>query len=409
MKETARRHKCDWWILGLTFALLIIGLILLYAIGSMYAKAQGPEENQYFVKQSLISLAAVVIFFIVYKLPYKISHRVAVIVALLALFCSILLLVAKWAGWGIASCGGGQQCRWLNLGFFSFQPSEVMKIALVIYLADFLEQKKQKKEVGTGKFWVQIVLISVVCLGLVVWAQGDLGTGIIIALIILGMLYMAGISRKSLLIVIGIAVVGVVIFAVLKPYRLERVTTWLEVWDGILNNTLTINDANRQAVNALIALGSGGMFGVGIGNSIQATGWLSESVNDSIFAIIGETFGFFGTMVVLIMFAILLWRILGVAKHTSDFRDCTTTIGIFIWLMAQIFLNIASMILLTPMTGITLPLISYGGTSVVVVMAGIALVLRFSCYTSKEGIKDENISSGRGVRGSRYTSSRRRA
>ena len=400
-----RKHKCDKWILLLTFALLISGLIILYVVGSMYIKAQDTSDNRYFLQQLIVSVVAMVCSVVFYKVPYSYLRKFVKLAFWIVIALSVLLWIAKVAGWNIANCGGGQ-CRWLQLGPLpAFQPSELMKLALILYLANYLGEQRNNKTVGTQKFWVHIGVVAIVCLGLVIVAQGDLGTGIVIFAIMMGLLYTTGIKKRWLMLICGLALLGMAVVTLIQPYRMERVDTWLKIRGG----DYSINDSSRQAVNALIALGSGGMFGTGIGNSIQAAGWLSESTNDSIFPIIGEMFGLVGLMVVLAMFMILLLRILKVANHTIDFENRTIVIGVFIWLATQTIFNITSMTAILPMTGITLPLISYGGTSVLVILAGIALVLQFSCYTSKEGIKDENISSGRGVRGSRYTGSRRRS
>ena len=159
----------------------------------------------------------------------------------------------------------------------------------------------------------------------------------------------------------------------------------------------------------MLAIGVGGFFGAGIGNSIQATGYLPESINDSVFAIMGETFGFAGLSVVILIFATLLLRILKVADGTQNNENRIFIVGVFSWTLAQVVVNIMAMTGLAPVTGITLPLLSYGGTSMIFIAFAIGLVLQLSCYTSREGIKeDENISSRRGI-GRTYHSSRRRS
>jgi cell division protein FtsW len=157
----------------------------------------------------------------------------------------------------------------------------------------------------------------------------------------------------------------------------------------------------------MLAIGAGGFAGVGIGNSVQATGYLPESINDSVFAIMGETFGFVGLFLVISVFCIMLLRILSVANHTPDDNNRFLIIGVFSWTLAQVVVNIMAMTALVPVTGITLPLLSYGGTSMLFIAFAIGLVLQLSCYTSREGIKHENISSGGRQRGA-YHSSRRR-
>ena len=157
----------------------------------------------------------------------------------------------------------------------------------------------------------------------------------------------------------------------------------------------------------MLAIGTGGLTGVGIGNSVQATGYLPESINDSVFAIMGETFGFIGLFLVLSVFGVLLLRILKVASHTVATDERLVTVGIFGWTLAQVVVNIMAMTGLVPVTGITLPLLSYGGTSMVFLAYALGLVLQFSCYTSREEVKNEDISSRGRIRGSHYSSRRR--
>jgi cell division protein FtsW len=156
----------------------------------------------------------------------------------------------------------------------------------------------------------------------------------------------------------------------------------------------------------MLAIGAGGFTGAGIGNSVQATGYLPESINDSVFAIMGETFGFRGLILVIGLFCIMLLRMLKVAGHTGDDNNRYLVIGIFSWTLAQVTVNIMAMTALVPVTGITLPLLSYGGTSMMFIAFAIGLVSQLSCYTSREGIKHEDISS-RGRQRGTYHAGRR--
>jgi cell division protein FtsW len=159
----------------------------------------------------------------------------------------------------------------------------------------------------------------------------------------------------------------------------------------------------------MLAIGTGGFFGVGIGNSVQATGYLPESINDSVFAIMGETFGFVGLFVIIAVFGAMLIRMLKVAEHTPGRNERYYIVAVFAWTLAQVAVNIMAMTGLVPVTGITLPLLSYGGTSMIFISFAIGLVLQLSCYTSREVIKNEDISSRRGVGRTHYSSRRRRS
>ena len=232
--------------------------------------------------------------------------------------------------------------------------------------------------------------------------QSDLGTGLAIIAIILAMLLVSDIPMKQFLIVIGtIAAAGVAVIAI-TPYRLQRVITFIGGGD---------DTSSYHVENAMMAIGTGGFFGVGVGNSVQATGYLPESINDSVFAVMGETFGFVGLLAVLLIFATILFRMLKVAGGTEDMECRLITIGIFAWMLMHVVANIMSMTGLIPVTGVTLPLLSYGGTSMIFISFGLGLVQQLSCYTGREikvG-KNEDISSRRGIGGSRNTSRRRGA
>ena len=173
-----------------------------------------------------------------------------------------------------------------------------------------------------------------------------------------------------------------------SPHRLERLMTYGGDSDS---------DSSYHIENAMIAIGTGGMFGVGIGNSVQATGYLPESINDSVFAVMGETFGFIGLMIIVLCFMFLLLRLLKTASGLPT-EESLVVIGVFAWVMAHMVVNIMAMTGLIPLTGITLPLLSYGGTSLVIMVAVLGLCLQLSCYTGRE-VRNENISSGRRLRG----------
>ena len=185
---------------------------------------------------------------------------------------------------------------------------------------------------------------------------------------------------------------------------MERVDAWITTLTGGESS-----DSTYHIDNAMLAIGTGGFSGVGIGNSVQATGYLPESINDSVFAIMGETFGFFGLFIVISIFCIMLLRILKVAGHTQDDSNRFFVIGIFSWTLAQVVVNIMAMTALIPVTGITLPLLSSGGTSMIFIAFAIGEVCQLSCYTRREVNKNEDISSRRGIRGTHHSSRRRSA
>ena len=404
-----RKHKSDLVILFTTLGLMALGLIVIYAIGPMranvlnttYGTDYGP--NDFFLGQLRsvgLSLAA---FFLAFKvIPYKYIKKFAKPLLIFALVLSGLLWILSLSHSSIVKCELGE-CRWFQIGGTSFQPAEVLKIALVVYLADFLARKREEGKIGDPKeFWLPLVIVCGLSLGLVVVAQGDLGTGVALMAIIFGMLLVSKVPKWQYLLMLLIVLVGAVGSVALSSHRMERVNAWFTTLTGGESS-----DSTYHIDNAMLAIGAGGFAGVGIGNSVQATGYLPESINDSVFAIMGETFGFVGLFLVIAVFCIMLLKMLKVADHTPDDNNRFFIVGVFSWTLAQVVVNIMAMTALVPVTGITLPLLSYGGTSMIFIAFAIGLVLQLSCYTSREGIKHENISSGGRQRGSHYSSRRR--
>lgn len=408
---TTRKHRSDLIILFATLILMIIGLIVIYAIGPMRANVLNEtygsdyDENYFFVRQLIsvgLSLAA---FFVAFKvIPYEKLRKISKWVMVVGLVMCGLLWILSLAGSALVKCELGE-CRWFQLGSLSFQPAEFLKIGMVLYLADFLARKKEEGTIGSWKeFWVPLLIVVGLALGLVVVAQGDLGTGVALLAIILGMLLVAGVPGKQYFIMLALVLVVGVGAMVISPHRMERVEAW---WTTLTGGEST--DSTYHIENAMLAIGVGGVFGAGIGNSVQATGYLPESINDSVFAVMGETFGFVGLLIVIGIFAVMLTRILKVAEGTSEMSAKLVSVGVFSWVAAQVVVNIMAMTSLVPVTGITLPLLSYGGTSMMFIAFGIGLTLQLSCYTGREVIQNENTSSRRGVRGSHYSSRRRRS
>ncbi|MBR3322152.1 FtsW/RodA/SpoVE family cell cycle protein [Candidatus Saccharibacteria bacterium] len=411
-----RKHKSDLIILFATLGLMALGLIVIYAIGPMRANVLNSTygtdyDSNYFFWGQLRSVAlALLAFFAAFKwIPYKYIKKVAKPFIIIALTLSALLwflaLVSGGQSSGIVKCELGE-CRWFDIGGINFQPAEVLKLALVIYLADFLTRKQQEGVIGKFKeFWLPLIIICGISLALVVVGQGDLGTGVALIAIVLGMLLISGVPASQYLIMLAIILVGAVGAVAFSGHRMERVDAWVTTLTGGESS-----DATYHVDNAMLAIGVGGFFGVGIGNSVQATGYLPESINDSVFAVMGETFGFVGLFLIIAVFAALLLRMVKVAEYTQDSEGRMLIVGIFSWTLAQVVVNIMAMTGLVPVTGITLPLLSYGGTSMIFIAFAIGLVLQLSCYTSREvSSKNEDISSRRGQRGAHYTSRRRSA
>ncbi|MBQ3348702.1 FtsW/RodA/SpoVE family cell cycle protein [Candidatus Saccharibacteria bacterium] len=404
-----RKHSSDLVILLSTLGLMALGLIVIYAIGPMRANVLNSTygtsygTNDFFLGQLRSVGISLVAFILAFKvIPYKYLQKLAKPIMILAILLSVLLWILALAGSSLAKCELGE-CRWYNLGPVSFQPAEFLKLAIVVYLADFLTRKKTAGEIGKLKeFWLPLGLVCGISLALVVVAQGDLGTGVTLIVIIFGMLLISGVSLKQYFIVLVATIVIAVGAVATSSHRMQRVDAWIATLTGAESS-----DSTYHIENAMLAIGTGGLTGVGIGNSVQATGYLPESINDSVFAIMGETFGFIGLFLIIAVFGAMLLRTLKVASHTAPLDQRLFVIGVFSWVLAGVAVNIMAMTSLVPVTGITLPLLSYGGTSMLFLAYALGVVLQISCYTSREEIKNESITSGGRLRGPHYASCRR--
>lgn len=387
-----RKHKSDRAIGALTLTLLGAGLIMIYAIGPMRVNvlnsAYGTDyaDNYFFVRQLINVGLALVVFILAFRMPYDLIRKFARVIMFGSLVLCAILVVLAMVGSGLAKCELGA-CRWFNLPGFSFQPAELVKLGLVLYLPGLMAERKKEGKLGSWDFWLPFLVVSGLSLFFVVVMQKDLGTGVSVMAIIMATLFMSGIDLKYFAVMVIVVLIGGGLAIVSSPHRMQRLMTFKSEESS---DTYHIE-------NAMIAIGSGGLFGVGPGNSVQATGYLPESINDSVFAVMGETFGFVGLLAVVVAFTCLLMRLLRTATHLEDDEQSLVVVGIFAWATAHVVVNIASMTGLIPLTGITLPLLSYGGTSMLFMSVALGLALQLSCWTSREPRKEQKkqVSSAR--------------
>lgn len=409
-----RQHRPDYLIVLFMGLLMLLGLIVMYAIGPQRANvlnnSYGTDfytSTYFFIKQSVSLLLSLAAFVVVAKLPYAFIKKYAPAILLAGFAACVVLAVASFLDLSIAKCSLGA-CRWFNLGpFGSLQPAEFLKFGLLVFLAAFLGSRVAKNEVNNfEKTIVPFLAVMGAAAFFVVILQNDLGTGLSIAAIAGAMLMVAGLDLRTGGILLGAGVLLIALSILVAPHRMERVMTFFGSSDDA-----TSQDSGYHIKNAMIAIGTGSVFGVGVGNSVQATGYLPEAINDSVFAIMGETFGFVGLAVILALFSGLLLRLLKMSDYLADPWMRLVAAGAFGWLAAHVFLNVSGMIGMAPLKGITLPLLSFGGTSMIFIAAALGLAFQLSKYTShsvvalKEG-QDESSSSRRGVGRTRYASRR---
>ncbi len=409
MATTVRRHRPDYLIILYMGLLMLFGLIIIYAIGPQRANvlnnSYGSDysDTYFFIKQSISLALSLGAFAIMAALPFGWIMKHGGKLLVIGFAACALLAITALIGLSIAQCSLGA-CRWFDLGGLgSLQPAEILKFGILIFTAGFLGSKISKGKINDlHETLIPLGVITALALFFVVFIQQDLGTGIALMSIIITMLLVGGVSKKvGAGIIASLLVVGIGLI-VAAPHRVDRILTFLKGDDSSVQD-----ESSYHIEHAKIAIGTGWLFGVGIGNSVQATGYLPEAINDSVFAIMGETFGFVGLVAILALFTALLLRLLKVMDHLVDIRLKLLAAGVFGWFGAHVILNVASMIGIFPLTGITLPLLSFGGTSMIFIAAALGLVFQLSRYTVHSSrlkeATNENSSSRRGIGRSRYS------
>lgn len=301
-------------------------------------------------------------------IPYHFWRRNAFFIFLGTLLLTLAVFVP-----GLGFSHGGAR-RWISLGPVSFQPAELLKIGFVIYLSAWLAWTRKKQEEFKYKVAPLIVMLSIVALTLL--SQPDTKSLILITAAACGMLFVSGVSWKKIAGIIGAGLICITILALTRPYVMARIKTFI-------NPSTDSRGSSYQLQQGLIAIGSGGVFGRGLGQSVQKFNYLPEPQGDSIFAVIGEEFGFFGSTLLVILYVFLAMRGFKIALQASDSFGQYIVIGLIILLTAQSFLNILSLVGLFPLTGVPLVFISHGGTSLFIALAAAGIILNVSRYPKK--------------------------
>ena len=355
--------KIDAWLLIIVLTLLCIGVVMVYSASAFQAARDQGDASYYFQRELMWTILGIVAMLLTLRVDYRQWRRFSLIGMLVIL--PLLVIVLKF---GVNVYGAS---RWLSLGsFFSFEPSELTKLVLALYIADWLARKGD--QVGTFLYGLVpfIILVGIV-LGLVL-LENDLGTAIIIAGFATVMFFSAGANITQFL--LAMACGGLIFLKeAFSSYRFYRIA-------GFMNPFKDVTGINLQLYQALLALGSGGWFGLGLGNSRQKTGYLPFPYTDSIFPIIGEELGFVGCAVIVMLFLFLAFRGFRLARRTPDLYGALLATGITTWLVLQAMINIGANTGTIPYTGVPLPFISFGGSSLVVSLAAVGVLLNISRY-----------------------------
>lgn len=355
------------YVLGIA-TLIIIGIgILVLASASCTVSQENFGNTTYYIFHQLLFgiLPGIILAIVFFFLPLSWFKRFSWIVALASVFFMILVFFPSL---GIAAGGAS---RWLNLRFFSFQPSELLKLASVLYIAAWLSSPKRSGNKGLSKNTLIPFLVIAGVLMVLLLLQSDMGTFGIIALLALAMYFSSGTPAWHTVLIIFLGILGGAVMLKTASYRLMR----LKVMLGIVDDPMGLGFQLKQM---LIAVGSGGILGLGLGSSGQKYGFVPQSMSDSIFAIFSEETGFVGSVILISLFVIILWRSLKIAKLSEDKFSKLFAIGFGSWICLQALINIGAMIGVLPLTGIPLPFISYGGSHIMVEIAGAGILLNIS-------------------------------
>ena len=367
--DLGRKHRPDYWLLILSALLLVIGLVLVYAISPALSAANHVSNGYYVSKQLLAVGLSIVAFLITARVPlawWRHIHKPLLVIAGLATLLALVMPVNP----------AYPAHRWVRLGSLSFQSVELLKFAVMIWLASFLAERLRQGMIASWRATLRPILLALLALGAVVAGiQSDLGSTGVIVIMMVTVAFIAGLPLKRILLIGSAILIGLILAVSATPYRRARLETYL-------HPTADCQSSGYQACQALIAVGSGGMIGLGLGSGVQAYGYLPEAANDSIFAIYAEKFGFIGSIVLLGVFVAFFARLKTIAECITDDFSRLLVIGVLAWLSTQTLINVGAMIGLLPLKGITLPFISYGGTSVIFTAAAVGLVFQVSQYTA---------------------------
>ncbi len=358
--ETKKKRKIkymDYTLLLLVICLLVFGLVMLYSTSAYSATLKTGDSAYYLKKQVQAALVGFFLMFLSLKIGYKNFKKLTGLFYAVALILCVLVIFV-----GDEANGSS---RWLNIFGFSFQPSELAKVAVILFLASNISDHPK----AMRDFKNDLRLLFFVLPFFAVVAYNNLSTAIIIAGIAFIMIFVSNPNYFKFIALIGILAAVALIFLFANSYRLERIQVWLNPEDY---------DTGYQTLQGLYAIGSGGLFGKGLGESTQKLGFVPEAENDMIFTIICEELGLFGAICLILLYILLIWRLMTNALRAKSMFGSYLLIGIMSHLAIQVILNIAVVTNSIPNTGITLPFISYGGSAIMILIAEMGVALSVS-------------------------------
>ena len=362
----ARKLQVDEWLFAGTVALALFGVIMVYSASAVVAAGENHSQYHYVVRQGVWTLAGLGALYVGMRFDYGLLRSGKIAYGLLGL--AVVLLVAVFA---FPPINGAR--RWIRFAGFSLQPSEISKLALAIFLARFLERRAGREGDFLRTFLPAVFVTGV--LALLVVAEPDLGTAMMIAVVCTAMLFTAGARLKHMALAAAPALAGVAGLLLFVPWRLKRMVTFLDPWADP-------QGSGYQVVQSLLAVGSGGVHGLGFTEGRQKMFFLPFAYSDFIFAVVGEELGLFGGLAVVALFGLFLWRGMRAALRAPDRFGMLLGVGIVTGIVAQALFNISVVLSMLPTKGIPLPFISYGGSSLVPTLFSVGVLLNISQHAN---------------------------
>ncbi len=362
-----KKLRIDWFLFAIAASLALFGSVMVYSASAMIAlkETEGASQFIYFYKQFGFTLLGLAGMYAISKVDYRLYQEKSVVYGILIVTAILLLAV-----FGFPSINGAR--RWIRFPGFSFQPSEVAKVALPIFLAYFLT--KNEKLVGDLKETVLPCIGVLGGLSALIMLEPDLGTTMVLCAVFMAMYFAAGAKWTHILLTLGSLLLLGTAALVLSPWRMKRLFAFLDPWEHSA-------DGSYQVVQGLYAIGSGGIFGEGFAKGQQKLFYLPYPYSDFIFAVVGEELGLIGTLGIVFAFGLLLWRGTRAALLAPDRFGMLLGIGIITGIVVQALFNISVVISILPAKGIPLPFISYGGSSVIITLCAVGILLNLSQHS----------------------------
>ena len=358
-----KKKKIDMILFYVTIIIAIFGIIMIYSASSVWANYKFGDSFKFVKSQSLFFIVGIFVMLFLSKIDYKIYEKKA---NLILLICFVLLLLVLIPGIGTVRNGSRS---WFGIGGFGIQPSEFAKIGLIIYVSKYLS--KNNKIIKNIKKGVLPILAVIAVFFLLIMLEPDFGTGMVIVLTLVVLIFISGVKMSFFVKVGVVGLLGIVGLIIIAPYRMKRIVSFLNPWSDPLGS-------GYQIIQSLYAIGPGGLLGQGFLNSRQKQFYLPEPQTDFIFSIISEEFGFLGILIVTFFFFLIFYRIVKISLKCENLFAKYLSFGLGIGIIIQALLNICVVIGLIPVTGVTLPFLSYGGSSLLVSLASVGIILNIS-------------------------------